>query len=452
MVSRKALSATATFRLEPARAWATLTGMKFLVPFCIAIAVSSSLSAADRTLIHCGRLIDGVADAVSERVTVIVVSNNIVAVQPGYTAPADADAVVDNKSRTVLPGLIDLHVHLQGYPGPERYLERFTLNPEDLAFRSVKFAKLTLHAGFTTVRDLGGEQVVALKRAIEQGYVEGPRIVAAGRSIATTGGHADPSNSFRRDLQGDPGPDKGVINGPDEARKAVRQRYKEGSDVIKVTATGGVLSVAKDGFRPQVTQEELNALVQTSRDLGMATAAHAHGDEGMKRAVLAGITSIEHGTMMSQETMDLMKMHGTWYVPTLSAGKFTAERAEVPGYYPPIVAIKAKAISPLMMATFTKALNRGVKIAFGTDSGVYPHGDNAKEFLYMVEGGMKPMKAIQSATLEAARVLGMENQLGTIEPGKIADLIAVNGNPSEDVKALLDVSFVMKDGVVVKSR
>jgi len=424
--------------------------MKAIAPFLAGLFASFPLCAAERTLIHCGRLIDGRADSARERVTVVVVGNKIAAIEVGFTAAAAGDKILDHKSRTVLPGLIDLHVHLQGYPGPERYLERFTLNPEDLAFRSVKYAKITLHAGFTTVRDLGGEQVVALRRAIEQGYVEGPRIMAAGRSIATTGGHADPSNSFRRDLQGDPGPDKGVINGPDDARKAVRQRYKEGSDVIKVTATGGVLSVAKDGFRPQVTQEELNALVQTARDLGMATAAHAHGDEGMKRAVLAGITTIEHGTMMSVETMDLMKKHATWYVPTLSAGRFTAEKAEVPGYYPPIVAIKAKAISPLMMATFTQAMNRGVKIAFGTDAGVFPHGDNAKEFLYMVEGGMKPMTAIQSATLEAARVLAMDKQLGTIEPGKLADLIAVNGNPAEDVKVLLDVPFVMKDGVVVK--
>jgi len=424
--------------------------MKSIVFFFAALCAVSSVSAAERTLIHCGRLIDGRADTVREQVTVVVLANKIVSVDRGFTAPQAGDKVLDHKSRTVLPGLIDLHVHLQGYPGPERYLERFTLNPEDLAFRSVKFAKITLHAGFTTVRDLGGEQVVALRRAIEQGYVEGPRIIAAGRSIATTGGHADPSNSFRRDLQGDPGPDKGVINGPDDARKAVRQRYKEGSDVIKVTATGGVLSVAKDGFRPQVTQDELNALVQTARDLGLPTAAHAHGDEGMKRAVLAGITTIEHGTMMSEATMDLMKKHGTWYVPTLSAGRFTAEKAEVPGYYPPIVAIKAKAISPLMMATFTQAVNRGVKIAFGTDAGVFPHGDNAKEFLYMVEGGMKPMKAIQSATLEAARVLGMDAQLGTLEPGKLADVIAVDGNPAEDMKTLLDVPFVMKDGMVVK--
>ncbi|MBM3877529.1 MAG: amidohydrolase family protein [Verrucomicrobia bacterium] len=424
--------------------------MKSIVFFFAALCAVSSVSAAERTLIHCGRLIDGRADTVREQVTVVVLANKIVSVDRGFTAPQAGDKVLDHKSRTVLPGLIDLHVHLQGYPGPERYLERFTLNPEDLAFRSVKFAKITLHAGFTTVRDLGGEQVVALRRAIEQGYVEGPRIIAAGRSIATTGGHADPSNSFRRDLQGDPGPDKGVINGPDDARKAVRQRYKEGSDVIKVTATGGVLSVAKDGFRPQVTQDELNALVQTARDLGLPTAAHAHGDEGMRRAVLAGITTIEHGTMMSEATMDLMKKHGTWYVPTLSAGRFTAEKAEVPGYYPPIVAIKAKAISPLMMATFTQAVNRGVKIAFGTDAGVFPHGDNAKEFLYMVEGGMKPMKAIQSATLEAARVLGMDAQLGTLEPGKLADVIAVDGNPAEDMKTLLDVPFVMKDGMVVK--
>ncbi len=407
------------------------------------------LSAADRTLLHCGNLIDVRAGENFGEATIIVISNRIASVQSGHLAPGANDGVVDLKSRTVLPGLVDLHVHLQSNHGPQRYLERYQFNPEDNALLAAHHARITLRAGFTTVRDLGGEQVVALRNAISKGIAEGPRIIAAGRSIAVTGGHADQSNGMRRDLQGDPGPDAGVINGPDDARKAVRQRYKEGADVIKITATGGVLSVAKDGFRPQFTEEELSAIVATAADLGMATAAHAHGSEGMKRAVLAGIGSIEHGTMMTEEVMDLMKARGTWYVPTLSAGKFTEEKAREPGYYPAIVAQKALAVSPLMMDTFRKAIGRGVKVAFGTDAGVFPHGDNAKEFAYLVEGGMKPMAAIQSATVNAALLLGMEKDLGALEAGKLADLIAVAGNPVEDITELQRVKFVMKDGVVV---
>ena len=413
---------------------------------------SVRLPAAERTLLHCGRLIDVSAGRVREQMTVVVVSNRIAAVESGYVPAGPADTILDLKQRTVLPGLIDLHVHLQLNFGPQIYLERFQLNPEDRALLAAHHARVTLRAGFTTVRDLGGEQVVALRNAIAKGIAEGPRIVAAGRAIAVTGGHADLSNGMRRDLQGDPGPDHGVINGPDDARKAVRQRYKEGADVIKITATGGVLSVAKDGFRPQFTAEEIQAVIETATDLGMTTAAHAHGSEGMKRAVLAGITSIEHGTMMTEEVMDLMKARGTWYVPTLSAGKFTEEKAKEPGYYPAIVAQKALAVSPLMMNTFRTAIGRGVKVAFGTDAGVFPHGDNAKEFAYMIEGGMTPMAAIQSATMNASQLLAMEKNLGTLEAGKFADLIAVAGNPVEDITELQRVKFVMKDGQIVVNK
>lgn len=411
--------------------------------------LATTLPAAERTLLHCGRLVDVAAGTVLGETTLVIVSNRIAAVEAGLTRPAAGDAVINLQHRTVLPGLIDLHVHLQSNFGPQRYLERFQNNPEDEALLAAHHARLTLRAGFTTVRDLGGEQVVALRNAIGKGIAEGPRIIAAGKSIAVTGGHADASNGMRRDLQGDPGPDEGVINGPEDARKAVRQRYKEGADVIKITATGGVLSVAKDGFRPQFTQAEADAIVATARDLGMATAAHAHGAEGMKRAVLAGITSIEHGTMMTEEVMDLMRERGTWYVPTLSAGKFTAEKAKEPGYYPAIVAQKALAVSPLMMDTFRRAVSRGVKIAFGTDAGVFPHGDNAKEFVYMLEGGMQPLAALQSATLNAALLLGMEKNLGSLEAGKLADIIAVAGNPVENITELQRVKFVMKDGIVV---
>lgn len=250
---------------------------------------------------------------------------------------------------------------------------------------------------------------------------------------------------------GDPGPQEGVINGVDQAREAVRQRYKNGAGLIKITATGGVLSVAKSGQNPQFTDEELRAIVESAADYDMHVAAHAHGAEGMKRAIRAGVRSIEHGTFMDEEAMELMKQHGTFYVPTILAGKTVAEKAEEEGFFPELVRPKAAAIGPKIDETFARAYRAGVKIAFGTDSGVSHHGDNAREFQYMVEGGMSPMQAIQSATVVAAQLLGLEDRLGTLEKGKIADIIAVDGDPLADITALQKVSFVMKEGVVYKS-
>jgi imidazolonepropionase-like amidohydrolase len=300
------------------------------------------------------------------------------------------------------------------------------------------------------VRDLGGEVSPALRDAIHQGRVAGPRIFAAGKSIATTGGHADPSNglnSMLSHLIGPPGPTEGVINSVDDARQAVRQRYKDGSDVIKITATGGVLSYAKSGDAPQFTDEEIRAVVDTARDYGFTVAAHAHGTEGMKRAVLAGVTSIEHGTHMSDEVMRLMKQHGTWYVPTISAGRFVADKAKEPGYFPEIVRPKAIETGAQIQDTAARAWKAGVKIAFGTDQGVGPHGDNAREFIYMVEAGIPEVYALQSATLHAATVLGVDD-IGTIEADKRADIIAMPGNPVDDISAVMHVDFVMKDGKV----
>ena len=355
------------------------------------------------------------------------------------------------KTKTVMPGLMDMHVHIEGQSSPSRYMDRFRLNEADVALRSTIYAKNTLMAGFTTVRDLGGSGVnISLRNAINAGIVVGPRIYTCGKAIGTTGGHADPTNGMNKDLMGDPGPREGVINGPDEAAKAVRQRYKDGADVIKITATGGVLSVAKDGQGPQFTQEEVNAIVKIANDYGMITAAHAHGAEGMKRAVLAGITSIEHGTKMTEEVMDLMIERGTYYVPTISAGKTVMENAKKPGYFPAIIVPKALEMGPLIQETFAKAYKKGVKIAFGTDAAVFPHGDNAGEFGYMVEAGMPPMEAIKSATATTAEMLRMDDKLGTLEAGKIADIIATDNNPLEDISAMKSVSFVMKEGVVYK--
>ncbi|WP_245815619.1 metal-dependent hydrolase family protein [Luteimonas chenhongjianii] len=320
----------------------------------------------------------------------------------------------------------------------------------DYAFRAVGYARKTLDAGFTSVRDLGGEVSPHLRDAVNQGLVEGPRIFAAGKSIATTGGHADPSNGYNSMLShllGPPGPTEGVINSVDDARQAVRQRYKDGSDVIKITATGGVLSYARSGDAPQFTVDEVQAIVDTARDYGYRVAAHAHGTEGMKRAVLAGVTSIEHGTHMDEEVMRLMKQRGTWYVPTIYAGRFVADKAKEPGYFPEVVRPKAATIGAQIQDTAARAYRAGVPIAFGTDQGVGPHGDNAREFIYMVEAGIPAAYALQSATLHAATVLGVDDQ-GVIEAGKRADIIAMPGDPVADINVVMAVDFVMQAGRV----
>jgi len=419
----------------------------YLLLFCMA----SLAGYAQKTYVHCGNLIDGKTNDVQPQMTIVVEGNKITAIEKGFSKPGTGAVLIDLSKKTVMPGLIDMHVHLESETSKDQALQRFTLNDADVAFRAASYARKTLMAGFTTVRDLGGSGVnTALRNAINQGIAVGPRIFSAGKSIATTGGHADPSNGYRKDLMGDPGPKEGVINGPDDARKAVRQRYKEGSDMIKITATGGVLSIAKDGSGPQFTDEELKAIIETAKEYGMHTAAHAHGAEGMKRAVMAGITTIEHGTKMTEEIMDLMKQKGTFFVPTISAGKFVAEQAKVPGYYHPLVVPKALEIGPQIQETFRKAYARGVKIAFGTDAGVYPHGDNAKEFGFMVEAGMPPMEAIKSATIVPAGILGMSDKFGSIETGKFADIVATDENPLKNIKTMEKVSFVMKEGVVIK--
>ncbi|MBT1699939.1 amidohydrolase family protein [Fulvivirgaceae bacterium PWU4] len=411
-----------------------------------------SYAHGQRTLVHCGNLIDGKSNEAQPQMSIIIEGNKITAIQKGFAKPGADDKLIDLSQKTVMPGFIDMHVHLENETNKDQNLQRFTLNDADVAFRSTLFAKKTLMAGFTTVRDLGGSGVnIALRNAVNQGIVVGPRIFTAGKSIATTGGHADPTNSYRKDLMGDPGPREGVINSPEEARQAVRQRYKDGSDLIKITATGGVLSLAKDGSGPQFTDEELKAVIETAKDYGMHTAAHAHGTEGMKRAVLAGITTIEHGTKMTEEVMDLMKQKGTFYVPTITAGRFVADQAKVPGYYHPLVVPKALEIGPQIQETFRKAYKRGVKIAFGTDAGVFPHGDNAKEFTFMVEAGMPPMEAIKSATVVNAGILGITDKVGTLEAGKLADIVASDENPLTNIKTLEKVSFVMKEGVVYKN-
>ncbi len=407
---------------------------------------------AQKTILHCGSLIDVKTQTVLKNRSIVVEGKKIVSVSEGFLTPAKGDVVINLKDRTVMPGLIDSHVHLESETNPGAYLDRFVKNPGDVAYQALVYAKRNLLAGFTTVRDLGGSHVViSLRNAINKGLVEGPRVFTAGVSIGTTGGHADDSNGINETFKKDLGPEDGVVNGIADAAKAVRQRYKEGSDLIKITATGGVLSYAKDGAGAQFTDEEVRTIVQTAKDYGFKVAAHAHGKEGMKRAVLGGGSSIEHGTFMDEEVMELMKKMGTYYVPTVIAGRSVADSSKIPNYYPEMVAKKAAAIGPIIQGTFGKAYKSGVKIAFGTDAGVFGHGKNGYEFILMNEAGMPVLEAIKSATVNAADLLGQSDLIGSIEAGKAADIIAVPGDPVADVKLMTKVNFVMKDGKVYKN-
>ena len=313
------------------------------------LAVSlAAVTAEAATLIHAGRVIDGVSDKVATNQTVVVDGGKITAIENGFRAPAAGDRVVDLRDGTLLPGLFDMHVHLTSEYSKRSEIDQFKKNEGDVAIDGVVYADRTLLAGFTTVRDLGDEYLasITLRNAINAGKVPGPRIIAAGKAIATTGGHADPTNGWARRFQHDPGPDEGVVNSADDARKAVRQRYKDGSDTIKITATGGVLSIAKNGANPQFTEDEVRAVVQTARDYGFRVAAHAHGADGIKRAVRGGVDSIEHGTFMDDEAIKLMKERGTYYVPTISAGNWVYRMAQDPEFFPAVVRPKALAVGP----------------------------------------------------------------------------------------------------------
>jgi len=407
---------------------------------------------AQNTYLHCGKLIDTKSGKVHKKKTIVVSGDKIISVENGYINPTSVeDITVDLKSKTVMPGLIDMHVHIEGETSPKAYLNKYTLNDADVAFNSTNYAKVTLMSGFTMVRDLGGSGVnIALRNAINAGKVVGPRIFTAGKSLATTGGHADPTNGSSKNLMGDPGPKEGVVNGVEDAKKAVRQRYKNGADLIKITATGGVLSMAKSGQNPQFTVEEIKAICETAKDYGFHVAAHAHGDEGMQRAILGGVKTIEHGTLISDETMELMKKHNVYLVPTITAGKFVSDKAKISGYYPEIIVPKALNIGPKIQDMFGRAYKSGVGIAFGTDAAVFYHGDNAKEFGYMVEAGMPAIEALQSATVTNAMLLQMEDKIGQIKPNYLADIIAVNDDPTITISTMENVTFVMKNGIIYK--
>ncbi|WP_017463007.1 metal-dependent hydrolase family protein [Dyella ginsengisoli] len=443
-------------------------------PVAIALAAALALPAARAdapaapagkgrvAVVTCGHAIDTAAGKLLGETTVIVEDGVIREVRPGAV---DLKAMGDQAqaagksfeahvlpSSTCLPGLIDAHTHLTDETSPTGYSDQFRWNIADYAVRSTVYARRTLMAGFTTVRNVGDQQndSVALRNAINAGVLPGPRIFTAGVPIGSTGGHADPTDGYRSDLAGNPGPKDGIINSPQDAWKAVRQHYKDGDDLIKIMPSGGVLDESASADNPQMTLEEIKAVVAAAHDYGFTVAAHAHGAEAIRRAVLGGVDSIEHGTFMNEADMKLMKEHGTWYVPTIIAGKYVEQMAAIHGYYPDQVAAKARQVGPIIQATAGKAYRAGVKIAFGTDAAVYPHGQNAKEFKYMVDAGMPPMYVLQAATTHDAELLHQAKRLGQLAPGFVGDVVAVPGNPLEDITVMQKVGFVMKDGVVYK--
>ena len=402
------------------------------------------------TIIYTSSYIDVENSILNTDYSITIEDKLITSIDKGFISLPENFSLIDLRGLTLMPGLMDMHVHL-GQEYQSKSERPIKTERETSAILASVHALTTLKAGFTTVRQVGDSGLIAisLRDAINKGYVKGPRIYTSGKSIATTGGHADPTNGKSIDDYDYPVAEDGVINGPYDAYTAVRQRYKDGADGIKLTVTGGVLSVAKSGDNPQFTFEEVEAVVKAAKDYGMWVAVHAHGAQGMKRAVLAGVDSVEHGTFMTEEVMDLMIERGTYYVPTISAGEFVAEKSKIDNYFPEIVRPKAASVGPQIGATFNKAYDKGVKIAFGTDAGVQPHGTNWMEFVFMVQYGMPNMKAIQSSTIETARFLDIDDKLGSIEVGKIADLVAVNGNPLKDIKVMEFVEFVMKNGEVI---
>ena len=420
--------------------------------FLLAILITH-MAIAQQTLIHVKNYVDVENGKVIGNSSIIIEADKIVSIKKGFVNQADFEEYINLKKHTLMPGWIDMHVHLESETNPKKYLEKYQDDEADIAYKSTVFAKRTLLAGFTTVRDLGGTGVnINLRDAINRGDVVGPRIFTAGKSLATTGGHTDPTNGSSRRFIADPGPKEGVVNGEDDARKAVRQRYKNGADLIKITATGGVLSEAKSGDNPQFTLEEIKAICETAADYGFHVAAHAHGDEGMQRAILGGVKTIEHGTKMSDETMELMKKYDAYYVPTISAGKFVSKMGQIDGYYPEIVRPKALEIGPKIQSTFGRAYAKGVPIAFGTDAGVFYHGDNALEFKFMNEAGMPLMEVLQSATLTNAKLLQIDHEIGQIKETFIADLVAIEGDfDTKNLDAFMKPVLVVKEGIVVKN-
>ena len=420
--------------------------MKYIYLFTCLI----SLNISSAIVIYTSAYVDVIAKEIKKNYSLTIEGNKIVSIDQGFIKLDSNDFLIDLRGMTVMPGLMDMHVHF-GQEYQSKADRPSKIEKETSAILAAKHGLITLKSGFTTVRQVGDSGMIAisLRDLINSGQIIGPRIFTSGKSIATTGGHADPTNGKDKDSYDYPVAEDGVINGPYDAYTAVRQRYKDGADGIKLTVTGGVLSIAKSGDNPQFTSEEVEAVVSAASDYGMWVAVHAHGSEGMKRAVIAGVDSVEHGTFMTEEVMDLMIANGTYYVPTISAGEFVADKSKIDNYFPEIVRPKAASVGPQIGKTFNKAYLRGVKIAFGTDAGVQQHGTNWKEFVYMVNYGMPEIETIKSATIDTAKLLDIENELGSIDVGKIADIIAVKGDPITDISIMKNISFVMKEGQVI---
>ncbi|MEO1006957.1 MAG: amidohydrolase family protein [Planctomycetota bacterium] len=422
----------------------------------VALALAAIPShAQERTHVYCGQLLAVPGEAPLGASTVIILDGVIESVREGTVRPTDGAAEVDLSDRFVLPGLFDCHTHITGQSVPvgERIRRAMQETYEYAAIDGTVYAEKTLMAGFTSIRNVGsgGRTALALRDRINAGMVVGPRMLCSGPAVSVTGGHGDWTNSFSPVLRPDQGPETGPSDGPAEVRKAVRARIREGVDLIKITATGGVLSYTGTGVNQQFFQDELDAIVEAAHRMGRKVAAHAHGADGVKAALRAGVDSIEHGTYTDDEAIALFLETGAYLVPTIHAGKFVAEKAEQEGYYPPAIRIKASRVGPEIQAMFARAHEAGVKIAFGTDVGVGAHGTNALEFVYMTEVGMSNADAIKSATVNAADLCGVLDTLGTIEPGKHADLIATASSPLADITELQRVRFVMKGGVVHKA-
>ncbi|HEX4441266.1 MAG TPA: amidohydrolase family protein [Thermoanaerobaculia bacterium] len=421
-------------------------------PAALAQTPAPSPTPAPITVLRAARLFDGRTESVVANAAVVVQGDRILAAGPGVAVPAGA-AVVDLGDATILPGFIDAHTHLTGGSG-ESWLQDFYLGlrrpATEQVFHAAENARKTVEAGFTTVRDVGSEkdEDVGLRNAIAAGLVPGPRMLVARYALGATGGHCDNTGFPQGTFGAEPGLERGILHGADEARQAVRLEVKYGADVIKMCASGGVLSLGDDVAAPQLTDAELSAIIDEAHRLGRKTAAHAHGDAAIRAAVKAGVDSIEHGSFATDDTLALMKQHGTYLVPTMLAGEWTGNRSEK---FPPAIAAKARAALAAHDEMFRRAAKSGVKIAFGTDSAISPHGLNAQEFALMVRGGLTPAQALRTAGPSAADLLGLSKEIGTIEPGKLADIVVVAGNPLDDVRATEHVIYVMKSGRVVRA-
>lgn len=426
---------------------------KFISASILTLTTAIAATAHDgpHTFIHAGEVLAVPGQPAMSDQTIVIVDGKIEDIQDGFLEGGDEDTVIDLSDSFVMPGMIDSHVHLRMEWNPNIRLQGVTQESGDIAFNAAMNARKTLDAGFTAVQDVGGPpEVFALKRAINAGKIPGPHIKAAGSAVSVTGGHGD-AHGYRHDIL-DLMHSPTVCDGVADCRRAVRKAVKNGADVIKITATGGVLSNTNAGTGQQFFNDELEAIVQTAKKMGRKVTAHAHGKNGIDAALRAGVSSIEHGTYLDRETAQLFKRNKATLVPTVIAGMTVVDWAENKNWLPPNSAKKALEVGPQMQDMLTMAWENGVNIAFGTDSGVSPHGNNAQEFVYMLEAGMSEMDAIKAATVVASEHIGMGDQIGTLEAGKEADIIAVGGNPLEDITELQDVDFVMKGGVVYKGQ